>query len=101
MQAFYKRAWKHHADLDTYLRQVGARHAFEATHRLPFLEVPVCVIVGSRDGAGGGAHLPASLELAKRIAGSELKVIEGCSHGFFWQRPEETTTQLKDWFVRH
>jgi len=101
VEAFYRRAWEHHADLEIYLRQVAARHSFEATHRLPFLEVPVCVLIGSSDVAGGGAHLPASHELAKRIDGSELKTIPGVSHGFFWQKPQETTAELKDWLGRH
>lgn len=101
VEAFHRRAWEHHADLDTYLRQVMARHAFEATHRLPFLEVPVCVMIGSHDVAGGGAHLPASHELIKRIRGSELRVIEGASHGFFWQKPDETVELLKHWLKSH
>lgn len=101
VEAFYRRAWEHHADLEIYLRQVMARHSFEATHRLPFLEIPVCIMIGSGDVAGGGPHLPASNELARRIEGSEFKMIEGASHGFFWQKPEETTAELKDWLKRH
>ncbi|HZW43873.1 MAG TPA: alpha/beta hydrolase [Dermatophilaceae bacterium] len=83
------------ADERQWVSPDGQRWTTLETHRLPFLEVPVCVLIGSGDVAGGGAHLPASHELAERIDGSELKVIDGVSHGFFWQKPEEATAELK------
>jgi pimeloyl-ACP methyl ester carboxylesterase len=98
---FWKTAWKNHSNLSWYLRYVLARHLYEATHRLPFLKPPVLILVGSSDHAGGGAHFPASKMLADRIPGSELKILNGVSHGFFWEKPDETAAVLNDWFRKH
>ena len=98
---FYDTAWKNHSSVSKYVRFMMARHAYEATHRLPFLKMPTMVLIGSGDFAGGGAHYPASKALSDRIKGSELKIIDGCSHGFFWQEPEITASVLRDWFRRH
>jgi len=98
---FWKTAWKNHADVSWYFRYVMARHSYEATHRLPFLKPPVLILVGSSDLAGGGAHFPASKMLADRIPESELKVMIGVSHGFFWERPELAADILKGWFRSH
>jgi pimeloyl-ACP methyl ester carboxylesterase len=78
-----------------------ARHAYEATHRLPFIKPPVMIVVGSSDTAGGGAHLPASRMLADRIPGCELKILNGVSHGFFWERPDLAADTLEAWFRAH
>jgi pimeloyl-ACP methyl ester carboxylesterase len=101
VEEFYQTAWKHHSDVSWYLRYVMARHAYEATHRLPFLKPPVFILVGSSDMAGGGAHFPASKMLADRIPKSELKIINGVSHGFFWEKPEVTAETLEAWFSKH
>jgi len=101
VEAFWNTAWKNHADVPWYLRYVMARHAYEATHRLPFLKPPVLVLVGSSDMAGGGAHFPASKMLADRIPKCELKIINGVSHGFFWEKPEVTVQTLEAWFSAH
>jgi pimeloyl-ACP methyl ester carboxylesterase len=78
-----------------------ARHSYEATHRLPFLKPPVLILVGSSDLAGGGAHFPASKMLADRIPGSELKIMNGVSHGFFWEKPDMAADILEAWFRAH
>jgi len=101
VEEFWQAAWKHHADVPWYLRYVMARHAYEATHRLPFLKPPCMILVGSSDMAGGGAHFPASKMLADRIPGCELKIISGVSHGFFWEKPELTAETLETWFRAH
>src|SRR5262249_42120414 len=101
VEAFWMTAWKSHADGSWYLRYVMARPAYEATPRLPFLKPPVLVLVGSSDMAGGGAHFPASKMLADRIPKSELKIINGVSHGFFWEKPEVTAETLEAWFEKH
>jgi pimeloyl-ACP methyl ester carboxylesterase len=101
VEEFWETAWQNHADVPWYLRYVMARHAYEATHRLPFLKLPVLILVGSSDHAGGGAHFPASKMMADRIRGSELKIMEGVSHGFFWEKPEMTAEILENWFRAH
>jgi pimeloyl-ACP methyl ester carboxylesterase len=101
VKTFWKTAWKNHSDLSNYLRYAMARHAYEATHRLPFLKVPVKILIGDSDIAGGGPHLHASKALADRIDGCEFTIIEGVSHGFFWQEPEKTIGILESWFDQH
>jgi len=101
VKEFWQTAWKNHANVSWYFRYVLARHSYEATHRLPFLKPPVLILVGSIDLAGGGAHFPASKMLADRIPGSELKIINGVSHGFFWEKPEVTAEILESWFRAH
>ena len=101
VEEFWRTAWKNHSDLSWYLRYVMARHAYEATHRLPFLRPPVLILVGASDLAGGGAHFPASKMLADRIPGSELKIVNGVSHGLFWEKPELTAEILETWFGAH
>ncbi len=101
VQTFLETAWKNHSDLSNYLRYAIARHAYEATHRLPFLKVPTMVLIGDSDIAGGGPHLQASKNLAERIDGCQLTFMEGCSHGFFWQEPEKTVEILEAWFQGH
>jgi pimeloyl-ACP methyl ester carboxylesterase len=101
VEKFWETAWRNHSDVSWYFRYVMARHAYEATHRLPFIKSPVLILVGSRDLAGGGAHFPASQMLADRIPGSTLKIMEGVSHGFFWQNPEMAADALEEWFTAH
>jgi pimeloyl-ACP methyl ester carboxylesterase len=101
VEQFYQAAWKHHANASVYLRYVLARHAHEATHRLPFLKPPVLITVGSNDRAGGGDHFSAAKMLADRISGCEYKVLNGVSHEFFWERPDLAVEVLTDWFRRH
>ncbi len=101
VQTFLETAWKNHSSLSNYLRYAMARHAYEATHRLPFLKVPTMVLIGDSDIAGGGPHLHASKNLAERIDGCQFTMMEGYSHGFFWQEPEKTVEVLEAWFQGH
>jgi pimeloyl-ACP methyl ester carboxylesterase len=101
VEEFWKTAWKHHADVPWYFRYVMARHSYEATHRLPFIKPPVLILVGSSDLAGGGAHFPASKMLADRIPRSELRIMNGVSHGFFWEKPDMAADILETWFRAH
>jgi pimeloyl-ACP methyl ester carboxylesterase len=101
VEEFWKTAWKHHADVPWYFRYVLARHSYEATHRLPFIKPPVLILVGSSDLAGGGAHFPASKMLADRIPRSELRIMNGVSHGFFWEKPDMAADILETWFRAH
>jgi pimeloyl-ACP methyl ester carboxylesterase len=101
VEEFWNTAWKNHSDVSWYFRYVMARHAYEATHRLPFIKAPVLVLVGSSDLAGGGAHFPASKMLADRIPGSTLKILNGVSHGFFWEAPDMAADVLEGWFAAH
>lgn len=77
-----------------------ARHNWEATHRLGDLRVPTLILIGDND-SGRSNHLAQAESLKNRIAGAELQLLKGQSHGFFWQAPEETNKTIADWIKRN
>ena len=96
VREFYDLVWPTHATLHDYLRLCMARHAWEATHRLGDVRVSTLVITGSADTAGSN-HVGQSEVLAKRIPKAEYRVLEGQSHGFFWEVPDEVNAWILDW----
>ena len=100
VQRFYELAWRTHARLPEYLRLCIARHTWEATHRLGDVKVPTLVVIGDADTVGSN-HIQQARVLAERIPNAEQKVLQGQSHGFFWQAPEETNAWILDWVRRH
>jgi pimeloyl-ACP methyl ester carboxylesterase len=93
---FYDLAWPTHAKLHDYLQLCIARHNWEATHHLGEVRVSTLVITGSADVVGSN-HVAQSEVLARRIPKAEYKVIEGQSHGFFWEVPDEVNAWILDW----
>lgn len=93
---FYKLARASHANLSEYIHLSIARHNWEATHRLGDVRVPTLVLIGNNDKARSNHLLQAEI-LKHRIPSAELKVLEGQSHGFFWQAPNETNGVILDW----
>jgi pimeloyl-ACP methyl ester carboxylesterase len=69
-----------------YLRQLQAAMAFNAEDRVTNIEAPTLVITGDADVIVPHEN---SLNLAAQIPGAKLRVIEGGSHTFFIERPEE------------
>jgi pimeloyl-ACP methyl ester carboxylesterase len=59
--------------------------------------------VGGEDksDADTGNHVTTSEHLRDNIRNAEFAVVEGCGHGFFWQKPEETNKIIGDWLDRH
>lgn len=100
VRALYDVAWRTHARWPEYLRLCVARHNWEATHRLGDVQAPTLVVIGDQDIIGSN-HVPQAEVLAQRIPGAEYKVLQGQSHGFFWQVPAETNAWLLDWVRRH
>lgn len=100
VEEFYKLAWATHAKLPEYVHLIIARHNWEGTHRLGDVRVPTLVLIGDAD-SGRSNHLAQAEVLAKRIPGAQLQVLEGQSHGFFWQAPEETNDLILSWVKRH
>jgi pimeloyl-ACP methyl ester carboxylesterase len=100
IEAFFQLARATHANLSEYIHVSIARHNWEATHRLGDVRVPTLVLIGTNDQARSN-HLLQAKALKNRIPGAELKVLEGQSHGFFWQAPEETNQVILDWVRRH
>jgi pimeloyl-ACP methyl ester carboxylesterase len=100
VKAFYDVAWPTHARWPEYLRLCMTRHTWEGTHRLGDVAVPTLVAIGPMDTIGSN-HVPQSDVMARRIPGAQLMVLEGQSHGFFWQVPEETNAWILKWVREH
>ncbi len=100
VEEFFKIAWATHAKLDPFIHLCMARHNFEGTHRLGDVQAPTLVLIGEADTVGSN-HIAQSKILLERIAGAEMKVLKGQSHGFFWQAPEETNAVILEWVKRH
>lgn len=69
-----------------YLRQLQAAMAFNAEGRVANINAPTLVITGDADVIVPHGN---SLNLAASIPGARLRVVEGGSHTFFIERPEE------------
>jgi pimeloyl-ACP methyl ester carboxylesterase len=93
-------AWATHSKLPEYIHLIIARHNWEANHRLADVQCPTLVMVGDNDSARSN-HLAQAQALTERIAGAELEILNGQSHGFFWQAPEETNELILSWVKRH
>jgi pimeloyl-ACP methyl ester carboxylesterase len=100
IEEFFRLACANHANLSEYIHLSIARHNWEATHRLGDVTCPTLVLIGNSDLARSN-HLIQAEALAKKIPGAELKVLEGQSHGFFWQAPEETNRVILNWVKDH
>jgi pimeloyl-ACP methyl ester carboxylesterase len=100
IEEFFQLARATHAPLPEYIHLSIARHNWEATHRLGDVRCPTLVLIGNHDRARSN-HLLQAETLKNRIPGAELKILEGQSHGFFWQAPEETNRLILDWVKRH
>lgn len=96
VKAFYETVVSQHAEYPEYLRLCMARHMWEATHRLGDVTIPTLILVGDDDSIGSN-HIVQSKIMAERIPGSVMKVLNGESHGFFWQSPELTNKLIADW----
>lgn len=100
IEQFYQLARATHADLPEYIHLSIARHNWEATHRLGDVHVPTLVLIGTNDQARSN-HLLQAEALKNRIPGAQLHVLQGQSHGFFWQAPEQTNAVILDWVKQH
>jgi pimeloyl-ACP methyl ester carboxylesterase len=100
IEEFFRLARANHANLSEYIHLSIARHNWEATHRLGDVTCPALVLIGNKDRARSN-HLLQAEALTQRIPGAELLVLDGQSHGFFWQAPEETNRVILDWVKRH
>jgi pimeloyl-ACP methyl ester carboxylesterase len=69
-----------------YLRQLQAAMAFNAEERVSNIKAPTLVITGDADVIVPHEN---SANLAAQIPGARLRIVEGGSHTFFIERPEE------------
>jgi pimeloyl-ACP methyl ester carboxylesterase len=68
-------------------RQFMAIQKFDTYERLPGIMAPTFIVHGDRDQLVpvGNADI-----LHERIAGSQVRIIPGVGHMFFWEKPEES-----------
>ena len=100
VEAFFQIAWATHAKLPEYIHLIIARHNWEATHRLGDVKSPTLIFIGDNDSARSN-HLAQAEALKNRIPGAEMQVLQGQSHGFFWQAADETNAAILNWVKRH
>lgn len=68
----------------------------DATPVLAMIRCPTLVLCGRED---TWSPVPQHEEIASRIAGSKLKIIERCGHMVTMERPKEVTAALDEWFA--
>ncbi len=80
-----------------------ARQEHQSADRLAELATPSLVLIGDRDRheGGTGVHWEQSAYLVEHLPNAELQVVEGGSHGYFWQMPEVSAGYVLDWAAAH
>ncbi len=82
---------------ETYRAQINALlNRPDATPVLASIRCPTLVMCGREDTWSPVAQHE---EIASRIGGSKLKIIERCGHMAPMEKPEEVTAALEEWFV--
>ena len=72
---------------ETFGRQFVAVQSFDTYDRLPQVKAPTLVIHGDQD-----VLIPVENAdiLHERIGGSQVRIVPGVGHMFFWEKPEES-----------
>ncbi len=83
--------------LDTFARQMAAASSFDTYERLPQIKAPTLIVHGDRDLLipPGNAEV-----LQQRIAGSQVRIIAGVAHMFFWEKPEEASGAIVEFLAK-
>ena len=84
--------------LEAYIRQYKACREFDARNRLHKIRVPTMVLVGNQDIALPPSY---SKELAEKIPGAKLVVLDGGGHGFNFEIPDEFNKAVLDFVRKH
>jgi 3-oxoadipate enol-lactonase len=79
-------------------RQWEAMQGFDSFERLPTMSVPTLVVHGTEDLAISPEN---ARQLAERIPGAELLLLEGAGHLYHSERPEEADAAVLDFVRRH
>ncbi|MDO8612809.1 MAG: alpha/beta hydrolase [Dehalococcoidia bacterium] len=72
---------------ETFGRQFVAVQSFDTYDRLPQVQAPTLVIHGDRDQL---VPVENADILHERISGSQVRIIPGVGHCFFWEKPPES-----------
>lgn len=78
-------------DVGSYVATCRAMGAFDGRAGIPGIAVPVTVLVGELDPA---TPLPHARDLAERIPGARLRVVDGAAHMSPVERPETFVEEL-------
>ena len=99
----FKAFWDSAPKIEPYLWHVIARNQHETGEYLHQITTPTLCLVGSEDrvDADTGNHVATSEHLRDHIENAKFQVIDGCGHGFFWQKPEETNRIIREWLDSH
>jgi pimeloyl-ACP methyl ester carboxylesterase len=98
VQALIAAFWDNRPSLENYLKHVIARQQHQTAEMLHRITMPALVLIGDRDtGLGGtGSHVEQSMYLAEHLPNATLRVIHDTAHGYFWQKPDETMTVIRE-----
>ena len=81
---------------ETIGRQFMAMQAFDTYERLPQVQAPTLIIHGDQD-------LMVPVEnaevLRRRIEGSQVRIVPGVGHMFFWEKPEESAGAIVEFLA--
>lgn len=72
-------------------QQFAAIQSFDSYERLPSIGVPTFIIHGDEDLL---VPVPNAAILQERIPGSQVHIVEGVGHMFFWEKPEESAVAI-------
>lgn len=91
--------WAHRPPLLDYLKHVVARQSHSSRGRIHEISARTLVLVGDRDThvGGTGSHVAQSEELTGLLKDSELVVLRGVKHGFFWEALDESADVVGQW----
>ncbi len=83
--------------IETYMKQMAAIEAFDAYERLSDIASPALIMHGD-----GDVLIPAEngRVLHEGINGSQLAIIPGVGHVFFWEKPEESARLIVEFLSR-
>jgi pimeloyl-ACP methyl ester carboxylesterase len=83
--------------IETFGQQFGAVQSFDSYDRLPQIKSPTLILHGDRD-----ILVPVENAeiLHERIPGSQVRIVEGTGHCFFWERPDEVVEEVTEFLAK-
>lgn len=95
--AFCKLRAENYVSEDIYLQQLNAALAFDTSDRVKNIAAPTLILTGDRDIVVPPQN---SRNLAAKIPGSELRVVDGGSHMFFVEQADEFNRTVIEFLER-